>query len=533
MGKGGTMKVLVSDNLSSQGVEILQKAKGIEVDVKTGLEPEELRSIIGDYHGLVVRSATTVTPEIIEAASNLKVIGRAGVGVDNIDVQAATKRGIVVMNTPGGNSMAAAEHTIALMLAISRNISQAAVSMWEKKWEKKRFTGVEVFDKTLGVVGLGNIGSIVAERGLGLKMKVIVYDPFISADLATQKGIELVSLDDLFARSDIITIHVPKSKETENLINAKAISKMKDGVMVINCARGGIVDEKALAEACSSGKVRAAAVDVFTQEPPPPENPLLGVENIVCTPHLGAATSEAQENVAIAIAHQIVAYLTEGTIINAVNVHSVDAQVLTTLGPYLNLGQKMGGFFAQTCPFPLKELNIEYQGEVTSHGVAPISSAILVGVLKSYMDEHVNDVNAPFIAKERGITFRESKMTEAADFTSLITLRAKGGGATHTVAGTLFGNKEPRLVMVNEYLVEAIPEGNILLVDSLDKPGIIGNIGTVLGKKNINIGNMQFGRDKQSGKSLCILQLDTIPPAEILEELKQLPHVNSVRLIQP
>ena len=250
MGKGGNMKVLVSDNLSSQGVEILQKAKGIEVDVKTGLSPEELRSIIGAYHGLVVRSATTVTPEIIEAASNLKVIGRAGVGVDNIDVQAATKQGIVVMNTPGGNSMAAAEHTIALMLTIARNVSQAAVSMWEKKWEKKRFTGVEVFSKTLGVVGLGNIGSIVAERGLGLKMKVIAYDPYISTDLAAQKGIELVSLDDLFARSDFITVHVPKSKETANLINATAISKMKDGVMVINCARGGIVDEKALAEAC-------------------------------------------------------------------------------------------------------------------------------------------------------------------------------------------------------------------------------------------------------------------------------------------
>jgi len=514
-------------------VEILQKAKGVEVDVKTGLSPEELLGIIKEYDGLVVRSATTVTADIIEAASNLKVIGRAGVGVDNIDVQAATKRGIVVMNTPGGNSMAAAEHTIALMFAISRNVSQAAVSMWEKKWEKKRFTGAEVFNKTLGVIGLGNIGSIVAERGLGLKMKVIAYDPYISTDLAAQKGIELVSLDDLFARADIITVHVPKSKETANLINATVISKMKDGVMVINCARGGIVDEKALAEACRSGKIRAAAVDVFTQEPPPPDNPLLGVENIVCTPHLGAATSEAQENVAIAIAHQIVAYLTEGTIINAINVHSVDSQILATLGPYLKLGQKMGGFFAQTCPFPLKDLNIEYQGEVTTYGVAPISSAILVGVLKSYMNEHVNDVNAPIIAKERGITFRESKMTEAADFTSLITLRAKAEGNTHQVAGTLFGNKEPRLVMINAYLVEAIPEGNILLVDSLDEPGVIGSIGTSLGAKKINIGNMQFGRDKKGGKSLCILQLDTIPSADMLEELKRLPHVNSVQLIQP
>jgi D-3-phosphoglycerate dehydrogenase len=418
------------------------------------------------------------------------------------------------------------------MFAIARSVPQAAVTMWEKKWEKKRFLGMEVFGKTLGVIGIGNIGGIVADRGLGLKMKVIAYDPFVSPDLAAQKGIEMVSLDEIFARSDFITVHVPKTKETENIIDAKAISKMKDGVMIINCARGGIVDEKALADACRSGKVRAAAVDVFTKEPPPPDNPLLGVENIVCTPHLGAATSEAQENVAIDIAHQMTAYLTEGTVRNAVNVHSVDAQVLATLGPFLNLGQKMGGFFAQTCPFRLKDLIIEYQGEVTAYNVAPISSAVLVGVLKSHMDEQVNDVNAPFIAKERGITFRESKITEVADFTSLITLRAKSDGKTHQVAGTLFGKKEPRLVVVNEYLVEVIPAGNILLVDALDKPGVIGNIGAALGKKEINIGNMQFGRDKKGGKSLCILHLDVIPTADVLDELSRLPHVNSVRLIQ-
>ena len=526
------MKVLVSDKLSPLGVEILQKAKGIEVDVKTGLSPEELRSIIGEYDGLVVRSATKVTADIIDAASNLKVIGRAGVGVDNIDVAAASKKGIVVMNTPGGNSMAAAEHTIAMMFAIARSVPQAAVTMWDKKWEKKRFMGMEVFGKTLGVIGIGNIGGIVADRGLGLKMKVIAYDPFVSPDVAAQKGIELASLDDLLAQADIITVHVPKSKETTNLINAAAIKKMKDGVMIINCARGGIVDEQALADACGSGKVRAAAVDVFTAEPTPPDNPLLGVENIVCTPHLGAATSEAQENVAIAIAHQMVAYLTEGTVRNAVNVHSVDAQVLATLGPYLNLGQKMGGFFAQTCPFPLKDLTIEYQGEVTAYNVAPISSAILVGALKAHMDEQVNDVNAPFIAKERGITFQESKLTEEADFTSLITLRAQAGGKTHQVAGTLFGKKEPRLVLVNDYVVETIPEGTIVLVDSLDKPGVIGNIGATLGKKEINIGNMQFGRDTKGGKSLCILHLDALPSAEVLDELSHLPHVNSVKLIQ-
>jgi D-3-phosphoglycerate dehydrogenase len=307
---------------------------------------------------------------------------------------------------------------------------------------------------------------------------------------------------------------------------------MKDKVILINCARGGIIEEKALADACRSGKVRAAAVDVFTKEPALPENPLLGVENIVCTPHLGAATSEAQENVAVDIAHQIVAYLIEGTVRNAVNVPSVDAQVLATLGPFLNLGQKMGGFFAQTCPFPLKELIIEYQGEVTAYNLAPISSAVLVGILKSHMEDQVNDVNAPFIAKERGITFRESKITETADFTSLITLRAKSGGKEHQVAGTLFGKKEPRLVLVNEYSLEAIPTGNILLIDTLDKPGVIGSIGATLGKKEINIGNMQFGRDKMGGKSLCILHLDAIPSKDVLDELGRLPHVNSVKLIQ-
>lgn len=526
------MKVLVSDDFSPQGLEILRSAPGIEVDVKTGLTPEQLRGIIGEYDGLVVRSATKVTADIIEAASRLKVIGRAGVGVDNIDVAAASKKGIVVMNTPGGNSMAAAEHTIALMFAVARSIPQAASTMWQKRWEKKRFLGMELFGKTLGVIGLGNIGSIVADRGLGLKMRVIAYDPYVAPEIASQKGIEMVPLDDLFARADIITVHVPKTKETENLIDAKAIEKMKDGVILINCARGGIINEEALAEACRRGKVRAAAVDVFTKEPTPPDHPLLELENVVCTPHLGAATAEAQENVAIDIAKQIVAYLTEGTITNAVNVHSVDAQILATLGPFLNLGQRMGGFFAQTCPFPLKDLIIEYQGEVTEHNVTPISSAILVGILRSYMGEQVNDVNAPFIAKERGIAFKEMKTTEAADFTSLITLKAKADGKAHQVAGTLFGKKEPRLVAVNEYVVEAVPEGTILLVDTLDRPGVIGNIGATLGKREINIGNMQFGRDRVGGKSLCILHLDSIPSQEILDELANLPYVNSVKLIQ-
>lgn len=527
------VKVLVSDSLSPHGVEVFRAASGVDVDVQTGLSPEDLRSVIGKYDGLVVRSATQVTADIIEAADNLKVIGRAGVGVDNIDVEAATKRGIVVMNTPGGNSMAAAEHTIALMFALCRNIPEAVASMKQKQWEKKRFMGMEVFGKTLGVIGLGNIGSIVADRALGLKMNVIAHDPYISPDLVAKKGIELVSLDELYARSDIITIHVPKTKETEHLINAETIKKMKDGVMLINCARGEIMDEAALAEACRKGKIRMAAVDVFSQEPPLPDNPLLEVDNIICTPHVGASTSEAQENVAIAIGQQMVAYLTEGTIENAVNVPSVDATVLKTVGPYLNLGQKMGGFFAQTCSFPLKDLVVEYQGEVIKHEVAPISSAVLVGLLSSYMEgEIVNEVNAPFIAKERGINVRESKISEEADFTSLITLTAKSNRITHTLAGTIFGKSEPRLVKVNEYSVESVPAGNILLIYNVDRPGVIGNIGTLMGTKSINIANMQVGRDEKGGTALCICHVDTIPPPDVLRELERLPNITSVKLIQ-
>ncbi len=528
------MKVLVSDALSPAGVEVLSTAPGIDVDVNTGLSSDELESIIGDYDGLVVRSSTQVTEDVISAAGKLKVIGRAGVGVDNIDIDAATRRGIVVMNTPGGNSMAAAEHTIALMFAVCRNIPEAAVSTKNKKWEKKRFTGMEVFRKTIGVIGLGSIGSIVAARAAGLKMNVIAYDPFISPDAAEKRGVKLVSLDELYAEADIITIHVPKTKATANLIDADSISKMKDGVVLINCARGGIVDEAALAEACSDGKVRMAGVDVYSTEPPPPDNPLLNADNVVCTPHLGASTREAQENVAIAVARQIVAYLSNGTIENAMNVPSVDAKVLEALGPYIDLGRKMGGFFAQTCSFPLKELVVEYQGEINKHDIAPVTSALLAGLLSSHMgDKNVNVVNAPCIAKERGVKVRETKSSEEADFASLIILKAENADhPPHTVAGTIFGKSEPRLVKINDYLVESVPEGNILLIDNIDKPGVVGNLGTLMGTKGINIGNMHVGRVQEGGRALCICHLDNVPPSDALAELERLPHVNSVKLIQ-
>jgi D-3-phosphoglycerate dehydrogenase len=526
------MKVLVSDKLPEIGLKVLKEAEGIEVDVKTGLSPQELLEIIGEYDALIVRSSTKVTKELIERAKRLKVIGRAGAGVDNIDVEAATKRGIVVMNTPGGNAIAAAEHTIGLMLAAARKIPQAHMALKQGRWERERFTGIELEGKLLGVIGLGNIGRIVAEKAKGMGMRVLAYDPYIPKEVAEKKGIELVSFEELLKRSDVITLHVPKTKETIGMIDRKAFSLMKDGVILINCARGGIVDEEALIEACRSGKVKAAGLDVFSQEPLPPDHPILSLDNVVVTPHLGASTEEAQLNVAKAIAEQIVDYLKTGTIRNAVNAPSVDAKTLATIGPYLNLGKRMGSFLGKIIPFAIKRLIIEYQGEVTKFDLTPITSAVLAGLIGAYLEEGVNEVNATLIAKERGLQYHESKVSEAADFTSLISLKAETDGKEYVIKGTLFGKKEPRLVQINEYTVEAAPEGIILLIHTEDKPGVIGNIGLTLGQKGINIGNMQFGRDRIGGKSLCILHLDSMPNLEVLEALKALPHVLSVQLVE-
>ena len=527
------MKVLISDSFSPQGIDIFKNAPGIEVNYTPGLPAEELKAVIGDYEGLVIRSATKVTADVINAGTRLKVVGRAGVGVDNVDVEAATEKGVVVMNTPGGNAEAAAEHTIALMFAMCRMIPQAVASMRRKEWEKKAFMGMEVLGKTMGILGLGNIGSIVADRALGLKMMVLAYDPYMSPELAAKKGFELVSLDTLLNRSDIVTVHVPKNKETENMIDAAAMKKMKEGAMLINCARGGIVNEVDLAAACRNGHIRMAAVDVFTKEPPSVDNPLLDVDNVICTPHLGASTAEAQENVAIAVAQQIVEYLTKGSIRNAVNVPSVDAKVLETLGPYLKLGQNMGRFFAHTCPFPLKELIIEYLGDVTKYDVAPLTSAVLVGVLSSYMEgELINEVNAPMMAKERGINIQESKSSQEVEYTSLVSITARDDGQTHSVAGTIFGRGEPRLVRVNEYSVEAVPQGNIIVVQNLDTPGVIGSIGTLLGEKGINIGSMHWGRDEIGGRALSIIRMDSVPGPDVIEDMKCLPNVNYIKFFQ-
>lgn len=521
------MKVLVSDKLADVGIKMFKEALGIHVDVKIGLPPEELKSVIEDYDALVIRSATKVTKDLLDAAPRLKVIGRAGIGLDNVDIPAATKRGVVVMNTPGGNVVTTAEHTIAMMLALSRNIPQATASLKAGRWEKKSLQGREIFNKTLGILGYGRIGTIVASRARGLKMHVIVHDPYVSKELVERAGFELVSLEELYHRSDYITIHLPKTEETTNLINQAAFDQMKPGVMIINCARGGIVNEKDLVDALRSGKVGGAAIDVFETEPPG-QSPLFEFDNVICSPHLGASTVEAQSNVAVAVAEQIIRYLRSGTIVNAVNVPSVTGELLARLRPYLTLAERMGCLQAQLALGAIQAVTIKYLGDFLDLDMRPVTVAALKGLLTPILKDEVNFVNAPVIAKERGIRVTESRSMEAEDFTNLITIDAEAAEDANTVSGTIFGKQEPRIVRINTVRLEAIPEGHLLLIYNLDKPGAIGSIGTVLGQHNINIARMHVGREEQGERNVVFLDTDTPVPQEILDELRALPLVKSV-----
>ena len=523
------MKVLVSDNISSKGVEILKKA-GLAVDVKTGMKPEELKACIGEYSGLVIRSATRVTAEIIEAATNLKVIGRAGSGLDNVDKIAASKKGIVVMNTPGGNTVTTAEHTIAMLFALARLVPQATASMKAGKWEKKKFMGVELFNKTLGIIGLGAIGSQVAKKAQGLEMNVIAYDPFLSEDKAQAMGIKKGSLDDIFIESDFITIHSPMTPETKGLINASTIAKMKQGVRIINCARGGIVNEQDLYEAMKSGKVAGAALDVFEKEPPE-DNPLLTLDNLICTPHLGASTEEAQENVALAVAEQIADYLVHGTIRHAVNFPSIPSDQVPRLQPYINLAEKLGSFCCQIFEGGATEIIVEYLGDASTINTAPVTIAALKGYLSPILLETVNFVNAPFIAKERGIDVKETRSSDAGDFYSKITIRIKARNKESYVSGTLYSKKDPRVIEIDHFTVEIVPEGELLLIYNNDKPGVIGNIGNIMGKNNINIARMHFGRESAGGIAISVVSLDAKPGPDVIDQLKALPNILSIKQI--
>ncbi len=523
-------KVLISDALAPPGLEVLERTPGIEVVDATGLAPEALRRAIAPAEGLLIRSATRVDAQLLEAAGKLRVIGRAGIGVDNVDVARATERGIVVLNAPEGNNITTAEHALSLLISLARFVPQATASMKAGKWEKQAFQGMELYNRVLGVVGLGNIGRIVADRARGFGMRVVASDPHISPEVAAELNIELLPLDELLARADAITLHVPRNKDTLGLIGRDALSRTKRGALLVNAARGGIVDEAALLEALDSGQLGGAALDVFEQEPPPPEHPLLRHERVICTPHLGASTGQAQLNVSVAICEQLRDFLLDGVVRNAVNVPSVSPEELERIRPYLLLGEKLGRFQGQLSPGAIEEIEIEYAGDVADLRVAPITVSVLKGLLEA-VSGGVNMVNAPLIARERGIRVVEAKRARAQDFASAITTRVRGA-FERLIAGALFHGNQPRIVRVDDFMLEAIPEGPTLLLHNHDRTGVVGAVGACLGEAGINISRMQLALIPERGEAAMIVNVESIPDAAVLERLRNLPHMITAQLVE-
>ena len=523
-------KVLISDKMSPKAVEIF-KQNNVDVDVKTGLSEDELCKIIGEYDGLAIRSATTVTPKVVEAAKNLKVIGRAGIGVDNIDRDAATANGVVVMNTPFGNSITTAEHSIAMLLSLARKIPAANTSTHASKWEKSKFMGVEVANKTLGLIGCGNIGSIVADRAQGLKMKVIGFDPYLSPERAKDLNITKVEVDELLERADFITLHTPLNDATRGIINAKALKKTKPGVRIVNCARGGLIVEEDLKQAILDGHVAGAALDVFEQEPAK-DNTLFGMDEVVCTPHLGASTSEAQENVAIQVAEQLSDYLNQGTVTNALNIPSVSAEDAAKLAPYLNLGKQLGYFLGQLLDGGIRSINIEYAGAAAHLNTKPINSVILTGILTP-LSALVNMVNAPLLAKERGIKVSETKSeSNSGNYHTIIRITIHTDKGKQHVSGTLFGGDKARIVDISDTRLEASLGQNMLFVHNEDKPGLIGNLGKLLGDANINIANFHLGRGTKDTGSIALVEIDQSLDDDLLAKVNKLPSVLYAKIIK-
>ncbi len=515
-------RVLISDKLSPRAEKILT-ARGIEVDVKTGLEKAELAKIIGQYDGLAVRSATKASEKIIAQADKLKVIGRAGIGVDNIDIAAATARGIIVMNTPFGNSITTAEHAISLLLALARQIPAANSSTHAGKWEKSAFMGVEVTSKTLGIIGCGNIGSIVAERALGLKMKVIAYDPFLSPEHALELGVEKVELDDLLKRSDFISLHTPLTDKTRDIIDARALEKTRKGVRIINCARGGLIVEEALKAALDAGHVAGAALDVFAKEPAT-DNALFGMTNVICTPHLGAATTEAQENVAVQVAEQMADYLLTGAISNAINFPSITAEEAPRLKPFVKLAEQLGSFAGQLTRSGLAEVRLEYAGEIAGLNTKALSSAALAGVLRPMLQD-VNMVSAPAMAKERGIGIVETTRGQEGAYESYMRLTVLTERQERSVAGTVFSDGKPRIIQVKGINMEAELGPYMLYTTNADKPGYIGALGTLFGEAGVNVATFNLGRDVPGGNAIALIETDAPISDEVLDRVRKLPHV--------
>jgi D-3-phosphoglycerate dehydrogenase len=528
-----THKVLIADELSPRAVEILSACPEITVEVKTGLKPDALKAALDGVAGLAVRSATKVTAEIIESARALKIVGRAGIGVDNIDVKAASRRGVIVMNTPSGNAITTAEHALFLLCSLARHIPQASASLKAGRWEKKKFQGSELFDKTLGVIGLGNIGRIVADRARGLRMKVIGYDPFLSREAAERIGVELLGLDELWRRADAITVHTPLTDETRGLIGGASIDKMKAGVLIVNCARGGIVDEKALYDGLECGKVAGAALDVFVEEPPPPGHPLVAHERVICTPHLGASTDEAQEKVAVEVAEQLVAFLTRGEIKNAVNLPPIAVEHQARLAPYLDLAERLGALLGQLTT-GVEEIDIEMVGEVAELGGKAIAGAALAGLLRPHLDVPVNLVNARLLAADRGLRVAEIVRSKGATFTSSVSLKTLGGAVEHSVQGTIFSTGsgfEPRIVRIDRFFLEVVPEGRVLVLRNEDRPGVIGAVGTLLGSRGINVSRMQVGLDKARREALQLWNVDASLDAATLDAIRRVAGVTSATVV--
>ena len=521
-------RVLVSDKLSPTAVQIF-KDRGVDVDYlpELGKDKEALLAAIGQYDGLAIRSATKVTEKLIGAADNLKVIGRAGIGVDNVDIPAASRRGIIVMNTPFGNSITTAEHAIALMFAVARQIPEANASTHAGKWEKNRFMGVEITGKTLGIIGCGNIGSIVAMRGVGLKMHVVAFDPFLSESRASELGVEKVELEELFARADFISLHTPLTDRTSNVISAEAIESMKDGVRIINCARGGLIDEKALVAALKSGKVAGAGIDVFEVEPAT-ENELFNMPNVVCTPHLGAATSEAQENVAIQVAEQMADYLVKGAVSNAINMPSITAEEAPRLKPFIKLAEVLGSFVGQVTEEAIQDVEILFDGATASMNTRALISAALAGLIRPQVAD-VNMVSAPIMAKERGIILSEVKRDKSGVFDGYIRLTVKTPNRTRTIAGTCFSDGKPRFIQIKGINLDAEVGEHMLYTTNPDAPGIIGLLGSICGKNEVNIANFQLGRNRAGGDAIALLYLDAPFPQDVLEELRANPKIDSAK----
>jgi D-3-phosphoglycerate dehydrogenase len=525
------MRILICDGLEKAGVDILKAAAGVTVDERPKLSADELAGIIAEYDALIVRSKTRVTAELLDRASKLRVIGRAGTGVDNIDVGSATRRGIVVMNAASGNTVTTAEHSFAMLMALARQIPQAAASMKAGLWEKNRFLGVELMGKTLGIIGLGRIGAAIAERARGFGMNVLAYDPYFTQEAASKLGVEVATCEVLLSRADFITLHTPLTDETRGLIDATAIQRMKPGVRIINCARGGLVDEAALADAIRQGKVAGAALDVFETEPPSSDNPLLGLDQVITTPHLGASTEEAQQGVARVIAEQILDYLKQGAIRGAVNAPAVSPEVLAVIGPYINLGEKIGLFQGQVFGHDLREVNIEYSGEVTEHDVGPITHAVLAGLLGPVI-ERVNMVNSRIVAEERGIKVTESLSRRARDFASLISVNTVTSDRESEVAGALLGRRDARLVRINGFNTEAIPKGHMLIIFNNDVPGALGRIATFIGELQVNIGRLYLGRKKIGESALALIQIDQSLSPDALARLASLQDVISAQQVK-